>query len=93
MTTEQTASRLIASAILQCIKESNIRFGLLARNLPRFNSITLCDTFKPALTQQELLLGLLGSENSQIGEFPQVATAVEQVVAWRNILVSIYLSL
>ena len=84
MTTEQTASRLIAAAISQYIKDNNVRFGLLARNLPRFDSITLCDEFKTALTRQELLLALLGFENPQIGEFPQVATAVEEVVAWRN---------
>src|SRR5579859_118870 len=84
MTTEQTASRLIAAAILQYIKANNIRFGLLARNLPQFDSITLCDEFTATLAQQELLLALLGFGNSQVDGFPQVATAVEQVVAWRN---------
>ncbi len=84
MTTEQTASRLIAAAILQYIKANNVRFGLLARNLPWFDLIILCEEFKTALTRQEILLALLGFENSQIGGFPQVATAVEEVVAWRN---------
>jgi hypothetical protein len=84
MTAEQTASKLIAAAILQYIKANNIRFGLLARNLPPFDSITLCEEFTTALARQELLLALLGFENSQISGFPQVTTAVEQVVAWRN---------
>src|SRR6266851_2303541 len=84
MTIEQTASRLIAAAILQYIKDSNVRFGLLARNLPSFDSIALCDEFKTALTQQELLLALLGFENPQIAGYTQIVTAVEQVVAWRN---------
>jgi hypothetical protein len=83
MTIEQISSKLIAEAILQYIKVQNVRFGLLARNLPQFDLITLCDEFRTALTRQDLLLALL-SFDTQIANYPQIATTVEQVVAWRN---------
>ncbi|HZO71041.1 MAG TPA: DNA translocase FtsK [Ktedonobacteraceae bacterium] len=84
MAGEQTASKLIAAAILQYIQDNNIRFGVLARNLPSFDLVTLCSEFKTALGQRELLLALLGFEASQIAGYPQIATTVELAIEWRN---------
>lgn len=84
MTIEQTASSLIANAILQYIQDKNPRFGLLVRNLPSFDTIALCDGFNTALMQQKLRLALVGFENSSIEGYPQISITVEKTVEWRN---------
>src|SRR5438874_878104 len=81
---ERIAAKVIASAILNRIERGTVRFGLLARNLPLFDSQVLYNELSASIAQQKLRLALIGFPFMQThGDIP-VATAIEQAVEWRN---------
>jgi hypothetical protein len=78
MELKQTTAHLIGSAIRGFIEEGD--FGLLARSLPSFDGRILCEVLEPET--EKLRLALIGFEENN---FPgNVATTVEEAIAWRN---------
>ncbi len=86
MTTEKTTAELIASALRERIASRNspVRFGILAQNLPPFDVQTLYTKLIEGIPDAQAMfrLALIGFDDNA---FPEgVATMAEQAVEWRN---------
>jgi len=84
MNKEAIASNLIVSSVLRYIKDHQVHFGLIARNLPPFDIVALYHGFEELLFKQAIYLALVGFEGLNNNDYGKVATTIERAVEWRN---------
>ena len=81
---EATTAVLAAQGLQKFVIDRNVKFGVIARDLPTIDPVTLVSELMPVLMADKLRLALIGYDNENIPQHPALVVTIEDAVSLRN---------